>query len=88
MLQFINEPVFVSSTQDKHGTPMPQTFAWQGRTHTITAWGRSDVKMCDDRRIRCHMVQTSDLETWELCQDAETAQWTLMRHWAARGRIV
>jgi hypothetical protein len=38
--------------------------------------------------VHCYLVQTTGPETWELCRDTETAQWTLVRHWAREYQIV
>lgn len=84
MVEYINEPVIVEVQARRDGTPRPMAFAWRSQRYAIAAWGRESSRTNDGRSVRCYLVQTAALETWELCQDIETAQWTLMRHWARK----
>lgn len=88
MLEFINEPVGVEVRQRPDGTSVPLSFVWRGRHYPIVSWGRQTLETRDDRKLRCYLVQTAGPETWELGQDMETAQWTLVRHWARKYRAV
>jgi PncC family amidohydrolase len=87
-VEFIHAPVGVEVQQLKDGTARPLAFFWQDRRYQIEAWGRQSSKTQNQSILRCHLVQTSSGETWELCQDIETAQWTLARHWARSYRAV
>ena len=87
-LEFINEPAGVEVRQRKDGSMLPLAFVWHGRRYGIESWGRESDKIADDRTVRCYLVQTAGAETWELCQDTKTAQWTITRRWAGRFRIV
>lgn len=82
MVEFINEPVTVETQLRRDGTVRPLAFVWRGRRFQITSWGREGATTRDGRACRCHLVQTADLESWELCLDTETAGWTLARRWA------
>lgn len=86
MVDFVNEPVSVEVRLRRDGTARPLAFVWRGRRFQIESWGRESTDMREGGTVRCHLVQTSDLETWELRQDSETSQWTLVRHWARRYR--
>ncbi len=88
MIEFVNEIVSVEVRQRQDGTAVPLAFAWQGRRHKVVSWGRVSSKSGGVGRFRCHLVQTAGPETWELCQDTETAQWTLTRHWTRDPQIV
>ncbi len=88
MLEFINEPVGVEIQRRPDGTERPQAFTWRGQYYPITAWGRVRESETDGRLQRCHLLQTAGAETWELCRDAETGQWTLTRRWTRPGRII
>jgi len=88
MVEFVNEPINVEVQLRPDGTPRPLAFVWRGRRLQITSWGRQSAEAQDGRSSQCHLVQTADLETWELCQDTDTAQWTLVRHWAHQRRAV
>jgi PncC family amidohydrolase len=88
MFEFVNEPVSVEVQMRQDGTPRPLAFVWRGRRVQITSWGRQSAEVHDGRARTCHLIQTADLETWELCQDTETAHWTLVRHWAQQRRAV
>lgn len=84
MLEYINELVSVEVHARPDGTARPLAFVWRGRRRPVEAWGRESSKTRDGRAVRSYLVQTAALETWELCQDIETAQWTLARHWARK----
>jgi hypothetical protein len=88
MLEFIDEPVSVEAQLRPDGTPRPLAFLWRGRRFQIESWGRESAETRGDREVHCHLVQTAGSETWELCQDKETAQWLLTRHWTAKRRVV
>jgi hypothetical protein len=88
MIQFVNEPVAVEVRRRRDGGTIPIAFVWRGRRHLIASWGRERAKAQDGQSVRCHLVQTANQETWEICQDTETAQWTLSRHWAARHLVL
>lgn len=88
MFEQVNEPVNVEVQIRRNGTARPLTFSWQGRRYEVTSWGREGTVTRADRKLRCYLVQTAGLESWELCQDIETAQWTLARHWARTYRAV
>lgn len=88
MIEFINEPVIVEGQVRPDQTMRPLAFVWRGRRYAVLSWGREDTKTQEGRTVSCHLVRTAGFETWELCQDAETAQWTLARHWARKYGIV
>jgi hypothetical protein len=85
MVEFINEPVSVEVQIHSDGTARPLAFAWRGHRLEVESWGRESSGTRAGRTVHCYLVQTGGLESWELCQDAETAQWTLARRWP-RGR--
>ena len=88
MFEVVNEPISIEVQVRQDGTPRPLAFLWRGRRIEITSWGRQSSEAHDGHARTCHLVQTADLETWELCQDTDTAQWTLVRHWAHQRRAV
>ena len=88
MVQFVNEPVSVETQLRKDGTARPSAFVWRGRRFQIASWGREGATTRDGRACHYHLIQTPDLETWELCQDAETGGWTLARRWPRERRAV
>ena len=88
MIEFVNQAVSVEVRLRQDGTAVPQAFAWRGRRHKVISWGRVSTKSGGEGRFRCHLVQTAGPETWELCQDTRTVQWTLTRHWTRDPRIV
>ena len=88
MIEFINEPVGVETQTRRDGTLRPLAFVWQGRRFPIESWGRESSQTQAGRSYRSYLVQTAGPESWELRLDTETAQWTLVRHWASRTRIV
>ena len=81
-VQFVNEAVSVEVLPRQGGESRPSAFTWRGQRWQIRSWGRQGSKSLGTRAVHCHLVQTAGPETRELCQDIETAQWTLVRHWA------
>ena len=88
MIEFINEAVSVEVRKRQDGTALPLAFVWAGRRYQVESWGREHTATGDGQTCRCYLVQTAGAETWELCQDTKTAQWTLTRHWARKPRAV
>lgn len=88
MVEFVNEPVSVEVTMRRDGTARPLAFAWRGRWFQIESWGRRSIETREGSSFRCHLVQTTGLETWELCLNTVTSQWVLARHWIGRDRTV
>ena len=88
MVEFIDEAVSVETQLRRDGTARPSAFVWRGRRFQITSWGREGATTRDGRACHYHLVQTPDLESWELCQDTETGGWTLARRWARERRAV
>ena len=88
MVEFINESVGVDVQTRPDGGATPLGFVWRSRHYQIESWGRQAVEAKDGHTWRCHLVQTAGGHTWELCQDTETAQWRLTRHWAGGPQAV
>ena len=88
VVEFVNEAVSVETRLRRDGTERPQAFVWRGRRFPITSWGREGTTTRDGRACHYHLVQTPDLESWELCRDTETGAWTLARRWPRRRRAV
>jgi hypothetical protein len=88
MLEFIDEPVSVEVRLRRDQTVRPLAFVWRGCRFQIESWGRHGTETRGGRTLHCHLVQTTGPETWELCQDIETAQWRVSRHWARKHRVV
>jgi hypothetical protein len=86
VVDLFNEPVAVEVQLG--ATVRPMAFVWRGRRFEVQSWGRESSETQGGRTMQCHLVQTAGPETWELCQDIETAQWTLVRHWARGTRTV
>ena len=88
MFEFVDEPVSVEVQVRRDGTVRPMAFTWRGRRYQIESWGRESSDTQSRPTRHCFLVQTSGFDSWELCQDTETAQWMLVRHWAAKYRAV
>ena len=88
MVEFIDEAVSVETQLRRDGMSRPTAFLWRGRRFQITSWGREGATTREGRACTYHLVQTPDLESWELCQDTETGGWTLARRWPRERRAV
>ena len=88
MVEFVNEPVSVEVRLRRNGKPRLLAFVWRGQRFQVESWGRETTTTRDGRAVYCCLIQTASLGTWELCQDTETMQWTLVRHWAGKYRAV
>lgn len=86
--QLVDKPVTVETRPGRGGKVRPVAFVWRSRRYAVESWGRERAVTVEGRSRRCYLVQTAGAETWELCQEIETAQWHLMRHWAARAQAV
>jgi len=86
-VQVVNEVVGVEVATRQSGECRPLAFVWRGRRLQIESWGREGPRVLEGRAVHCHLVQTAGPETWELCQDIETAQWTIVRHWARNAPV-
>lgn len=83
-VSFVNKPVSVEVLLREDGTSRPVAFVWRGQRLQIESWGREGTKTSHGRSLRCFLVQTAGHQTWELCQDIETAQWVIARRWSAQ----
>jgi hypothetical protein len=88
MVEFVNEPAVVEVQVRRDGTVRPLAFSWRGQRYQVESWGRDSRETSEGRSLHCYLVQTAGFETWELCQDVDGAQWTLVRRWAGRHRPV
>ncbi len=88
MLELVNEGVSVEVRTRRDHTVIPLAFLWRGQRFQIESWGRESSETEEGRTRRCHLVQTPGGDSWELCQDVATAQWTLTRHWAGMHRAI
>ena len=88
MFEFVNEGVSVELVPRPGGKARLRAFVWRGCRYIIESWGRESDRRLGNRPVHCHLFQTAGGETWELCQDIETAQWTLRRHWGRGARAV
>lgn len=79
--QLIDEPVAVQARFRPGGGVRPTAFTWQGRTHTLTGWGRQWEVETDSGLWRCFLVQTIGGATVELRWHTNTHQWRLWRVW-------
>ena len=88
MVEFVKEPVSVEVQVGRDGTARPVAFAWRGHRYLIESWGRESRETSEGCVLHCYLVQTAGFETWELCQDVDRGQWTLVRRWTGRHRPV
>ena len=88
MFELVNELVNAEVQVRRDGTARPLAFAWRGRRYEVTSWGREGTVTREGRTVHCYLVQTAGFESWELCQEVETTQWTLARRWARKYRVV
>jgi len=88
MVEYIDEPVAVEVQLRPDGTVRLLAFGWRGRRFQVQSWGRESEETRAEGAVHCYLVQTAGPQTWELCQEIETAHWVLVRRWAVRTRTV
>lgn len=79
MMKTINEPVSVTARFDEEGTVTPTAFTWQGRTYLISDVGRRWMEANGPHLLYHCLIMTPASETFELCLDASTLQWRIVR---------
>jgi hypothetical protein len=79
----VNKTIQVKVRLLKSGKIVPKSFDWQGRTHYVFAQGRQWNELSDGKRLRCFLVQTQDLNSYELRWDPAEDEWDLNRAWLA-----
>ena len=88
MLEFIDREVPVEVHAEPDGRLRPLAFWWQGQRLVITSWGRESQEEQNGRAVHLYLVQTAGPETWELCRDVASGQWTLTRRWRSKYQAV
>ena len=79
----VNESVQVSARMLPSGKIVLKSFDWQGVTHYVFAHGRQWEEESGGKRLRCFLVQTGDLNSYELRWDPVEDEWRLYRAWIA-----
>jgi hypothetical protein len=77
----IDEPVRVAIRTLSSGKIVPKSFVWQGQTHYVAAQGRQWAEQMDGKRVRCFLVQTMGLNSYELRWEPVEDVWNLHRAW-------
>lgn len=77
----VDEVVRVSVRVLPSGKVVPKTFDWQGGTYYVMACGRQWEEESGGRRFRCFLVQTGDLNSYELRWDPVEDEWRLHQAW-------
>ncbi len=79
----VDEPVQVAARMLPSGEVVVKTFDWQGSRHYVTAHGRRWEERTDGGRLRCFLVQTQNLSSFELRWDPAGDEWRLHQAWLA-----
>ncbi len=79
----VNESVRVSVRMLPSGKIVLKSFDWHGGTHYVVAHGRRWVEESGEKRLRCFLVQTGDLNSYELRWDPAEDEWILYQAWIA-----
>ncbi len=77
----IDEPVRVAIRTLSSGKIVPKSFVWQGQTQYVAAQGRQWAEQMDGKRVRCFLVQTMGLNSYELRWEPVEDVWILHRAW-------
>ena len=77
----IDEPVRVAVRGLSSGKIAPKSFVWQGKTYFVSARGRQWSEWTDGKQVRCFLVQTPDMNSYELRWDPVEDRWSLHRAW-------
>ncbi len=77
----VEEPVQVLTRLLPSGQLVPTSFVWRERTRYVMDVGRQWEERVEGRPVRCYLVRTVDLDTYELCWDPAADTWTIRRAW-------
>lgn len=77
----VNEVVQVEARMGPAGGVVVKAFDWRGRRHHVASHGRRWEERRDGRLIRCFLVQTAELNSFELRWDPVGDDWTLHQAW-------
>ena len=77
----VDEAVRVMIRTLSSGKIVPKSFMWRGQTHYVSAQGRQWADQMEGKRVRCFLVQTVDLNSYELRWEPVEDVWSLHRAW-------
>ncbi len=77
----VDEAVQVAARILPSGEVVVKAFDWQGSRHDVTAHGRRWEERTEGGRLRCFLVQTQNLSSFELRWDPAEDQWRLYQAW-------
>ncbi len=77
----VDEPIRVLTRTLPSGQIVPTSFVWRDRTRYVMDVGRQWEERVEGRAVRCYLVRTVDLDTYELRWDPAGDRWTVHRAW-------
>jgi hypothetical protein len=77
----VNEPIDVLTRVMADGAIHPTSFLWRDRTRYVSSIGRSWEERIRGKTIRCYLIQTVEMNTYELHYDPEVHSWSIHRAW-------
>lgn len=77
----VEEPINALVRVMGDGNVRPTSFLWRDRTRYVNHIGRQWEERQAGKTIRHYLVQTVDENTYELCLDPATNDWSIQRAW-------
>lgn len=77
----VDDPIRVAARLLPSGKMVLKSFDWQGKKHYVAAQGRQWDERIEGQRFRCFLVQTQDLNSFELRWDPAEDEWILYQAW-------
>jgi len=76
-MEFLDEPVMVTSSTDAQGQIIPQSVTWRKRTYTIVTVGRQ----WEQEGNRHILIEASDGTRFEVMLDRSNLGWRIRKVW-------
>lgn len=77
----VEEPINTLVRVLPDGTIRPTSFLWRDRTRYVNNIGRQWEERQGGKTVRHYLIQAVDNNTYEICLDVTTDEWSMQRAW-------
>lgn len=77
----VEEPIQTLVRVLVDGSVRPTSFLWRDRTRYVNSVGRQWEERQAGKTVRHYLIQTVDENTYELCLDLASNEWSIQRAW-------